>query len=359
MLSTSTTNTPQHQAGHIHCDRLDVSGPLEHKPLGELFYKRLDDRAVAVGASPITPKQKRNPQPDDIYIRSKEVQSNEMAYRLELDCCPPQLLQNHNLFGHANLQDYTYAMFDQQTTKFGLHVDPEQREQWRTGQVGVMQAHLTGNFMTPHGAKMPIFDAIDLANREGKSRPIKTSITLGMKEKGRSVYHTATIYDKYLQLSSMWPNPGPIQKKLLELARGVLRVEIKLFSQELRRRELQYVMRWKDVDVDALFFEILASYNLRNAVQTLLTEDEEDVLTKAQRRVYRQWLSGANLDDLYSRTTVWKYKKEVYDAVAIDMNGGRPQKLPSVDLSEILTPGNLMAIPDWAHGTQYFHSPSA
>lgn len=45
----------------VHIDRIHVTGPLDHKPLGELFYKLYDGIPVAVGASAFKPNSKRNP----------------------------------------------------------------------------------------------------------------------------------------------------------------------------------------------------------------------------------------------------------------------------------------------------------
>ena len=55
----------------VHIDRIHVTGPLDHKPLGELFYKLYDGIPVAVGASAFKPNSKRNP--DEVYVRSREV----------------------------------------------------------------------------------------------------------------------------------------------------------------------------------------------------------------------------------------------------------------------------------------------
>lgn len=347
------------QAGHIHVDRITVTGPLNHKPVGALFYKAFDeDSVVPVGASAFKPRRKRNS--DEVYVHSREVQSNGRAYMLEIDCCPPKILQKHNFFGHSDVLDYTYAMFDHQTRKHGLNVTEDEREEWRTGQVGLTEIHLTGNFWCPPSAKLPIIDAIDQNNRSGKHRDIKTSLTLGFTGVRRSKYHTTTIYDKEVLLAGEWKKCGTYQGKIVQLANGSIRVEVKLFSQGLERRGLGYVMRWADVDVDALFFEILAKYNIRNAIQPLLTEDEQSMLSKPERRAYLLWLKGESLSDHFSRTTVWKYGKDIYEKTGIDIRGDRrPEALPIVDLTEILTRENIVPLPDWAIGSPYYWPPGA
>ena len=334
----------------VHIDRIHVAGPLDHKPLGEMFYKLYEGEPVAVGASAFKPNSKLNP--DEVYIRSKNVQANGRANMLEIDCCPPKILQNHNFFGHGDLLDYSYAMFDRQTSKFGLCVDSGQREEWRTGQVGVTGVHLCANFWCPPDTQLPMIDAIDQNNRSGKHRDEPTCITLGFTAKRRSVHHMATAYAKHVLLAKEWKHPGPLQTRILRAAEGSFRVEIKLYSQWLKENDLEYVMRWKDVDVNEIFFKILARYNIANSFQPLLTEDERQMLGKAEQRAYMLWLKGADMDQLFSRTTVWKYKTDIFKKTGIPVFGERrPEKLPLVDFREILVRENIVPIPHWAHET--------
>jgi len=357
MTQTITTGDMKPPAGIIHIDHITVSGPLDHAHLGEGFYKAINDNdTILVGASALKPK--RNQNSDDVYVRSKEVQPNGRAYRFEIDCCPPKQLQRHNVFGHGNMLDYSYAMFDQQTKKHNLYVDPGQREEWRTGQVGLTETHLTGNFWCPPSAKTPIFKAIDQNNPKGKHRDIETCISLGHTGKRRSVHHGLLAYCKWTQLCDEWPKPGSIRQKLLELGYQSLRIEIRLFSQWLKANDLGYVMRWKGVDVDALFFKLLATYNITNSIQGTVSEELLATLTPSQLRVYRLWLTGEDLKDYFCRTTVWKYCKEIFDKTDLDMRGARrPEPEPLLNLADILVPNNLVAVPDWAIGSRYYWPP--
>ena len=169
-----------------------------------------------------------------------------------------------------------------------------------------------------------------------------------------------TVYDKGVLLASEWRCHGEYQSRIQKAANGSLRLEVKLFSQGLKRRGLDYVMRWQGVDVNALFFEVLATYNITNAIQMLLTEDEQAMLTMAERRVYMLWLSNPSLmlRDHFSRTTVWKYITDIRAKTGIDMRSHRrPEKLPVVDLAQITVPENILPIPQWAHGSPHYWAP--
>ena len=74
------------------------------------------------------------------------------------------------------------------------------------------------------------------------------------------------------------------------------------------------------------------------------------MLSNAQQRAYMLWLNGADLQDYFGRTTVWKYITEIEELTGINMRANRrPEQLPIADLREILVPENIVPIPHWAH----------
>jgi hypothetical protein len=334
----------------VHIDRIRVTGPLNHRPLGEVFYKAVDDeRVVPVGSQAVKPNAKKNP--EDVYIRSKEIQQNGMANMLEIDCCPPKILQGHNFFGHDNLLDYVYALFCKQVEKFALEVDEDILEQWRTGQVAITLIHFTANFWCPEGTQEAIVQAIDENNSMGKHRDVSTCITLGYVSGGmRSKNHMLTIYSKADVLEKEWKKLGKYQTRILVAAKKSIRLEIKCFSQWLKKNDLGYVMRWKDVDLDSVFFKLLAVYQINNSIQRLITNEEKDMLTRAQLRAYTLWLNGDSPAKHYGRTTVWKYANAIMKKTGIDIRAHRrPDPIPALDIRKILVKENIVPNPKWAN----------
>ena len=343
--------TPPTQQGHIHIDRLTVNGPIKHTPLGELFYKNANNLGmVPAGASAYTPKRRRNPRPDDLYIKSSDIQANEMAYRLLFDCCPPQILQGHNFFGHSNLLDYAYTIFDRQLSNHDLTATQQERDLWRTGKlISVSQVHLTGNFWMHSHLKPMFINAIDEANSSGKHRDIETCITLGFTEARRSTQQTACVYDKLALLDKHWKKPGEYQAKLKALADGSIRVEIRLYEGGLAYRGLKSAAAWATLDVDALFFELLAGFHIANAIQPLLTQYEEQQLSPSELITYTLWMHNERLERLLSASTISRHARAIESKVNIDIRSHRrPEKLPELDLKELLSPANLVPLPEWA-----------
>lgn len=336
--------------GHIHIDRFTLNGPLEHDSLGEKFYRDDPDLGIIVaGASAYTPKRRKNPRPGDIFIKSSMFGHDERANRILFDCCPPQVLQGHNVFGHGNLQDYCYAVFLLQLKRHGLTATPEEHEWWKTGRaITVSEVHLTGNFWIPPHLKMMFINAIDEANKSGKHRAIDSCIALGYTASRRSAQQGACIYNKAPLLLKEWSKPGVYQGKLIELANGSIRIEVRLYEGGLTSRELKSASCWADVDVDQLFFDVLSGFNVGNAIQPLLTGDEEKLLTKAELITYLLWLHKHDLRELLSASTISRHSRAIKLKAGVDiLSDRRPERLPALDLSEILRVENIVPVPDW------------
>jgi hypothetical protein len=92
----------------------------------------------------------------------------------------------------------------------------------------------------------------------------------------------------------------------------------------------------------------------------LLSEDQLARLTAAERRAYLLWLNDEDLNNHFSRTTVWKYNSAILEKVGMDMRGSRrPEPQPPINLAEILVPENIVPIPKGAVGSKYYWAPGS
>ncbi|KAB8050753.1 hypothetical protein GCN74_26775 [Janthinobacterium sp. FT14W] len=349
------------QGINVHIDWIHIYAPCEHVPTGTLVY--FDDKSVdhLVPTAAAANQKVLKDGGDEAHIRSKEINGRTgMASMIEIQCCPPKVLQNHNLFGHGDLQSYVYQILNLAAARLGIKVRPEDLMSWQRGDVSLTEIHLTANFGRPAGMSVPIIQAIDDNTESRKRKPLPSWIILDKGKKRRSTFGALTIYDKMLEMLSHreWRKPGPYQTKLLAEANRGIRAEIKIFSQGLKHYDLGYVNRWGDVDIPTLYFEYLDKYNLCHAVQRLLTDDELVCLTRSERNTYTLWLKGVDIKDQCSRTTAWKITKAILKKTGIDVSGKRrPEKLPDIDLRDIFTPKNVLPVPSWAFGTRCFVAP--
>jgi len=353
------------KAANVHIDKIRITAEWTHKPTGKPHYFDEEEFGLLPSGSATKNQRALVDGGDKAYIKSKGIDRFGVAHLVEIHCCPPLVLQRHNLFGHGVLQDYVYAILDLAAKRLGLEVDPAQRAEWLRGGVSITEIHLTANFHCPRTAVLPIIEAIDANYIKGKWRNEQTSITIQGAKRRRSKSHALTVYDKAIELTAAFRSenrgraPGEFQSKLIQEARKGIRAEVKLFSEELKYLDLGYVMRWKDVNVTELFFRFLGKYQISHSIQRLLKGEELKVLTKSERNVYLLWLSGQDLSDQFSRTTAWKYAKSISEKTGIDVKGNRrPDAVPVIDTSKIFTPENVLAVPAWAIGTRYYCPPT-
>jgi hypothetical protein len=160
----------------------------------------------------------------------------------------------------------------------------------------------------------------------------------------------ATTYDKAVVLEKEWKKLGKYQTSIVAAAKKSIRLEIKCFSQWLKNNDLGYVMRWKDIDLDDVFFKLLAGYQINNSIQRLITEEERKMLTKAQLIAYLLWLHGEDLTLCYGRTTILKHANAIMGKTGVDIRSHRrPDPIPALDMRAVLVKENIVPNPSWAN----------
>ena len=130
------------QKPNIHIDKIRMRVHCVHTPLGKSMFIDQDDLGILPCSS--TPMQISLIDGwDTMYVRSMQVcQATGMAEILEIHCCPPLVLQRHNLFGHANLQSYINVILEQLTQRLGIDVDPFDRKEWERGAVTLTEIRM-------------------------------------------------------------------------------------------------------------------------------------------------------------------------------------------------------------------------
>jgi len=361
MSAYATCNQPL----GVFIDCIRIQAPCLHRPLGNRAeWTDPDTGLITHAAGGI--QQALEEGHADVYVQSKQVSRELGARAILIDCCPPKVLQGHNLFGHAVLQDYVYEILDRVTRVLGIEVRPEDRALWRAGAVHLTQIHLTANFTCSRDLIVPIIDAIDLSNRRGKQRILPTWITLGLTPKGRSTYHCLTLYDKLEEMGKK-PQPATIpHHRLWGEARKGFRVEAKLYSQGLKSLskslggvDLTNVSSWATVDVAALFFHVFDKYEIRYAVQLVPTQAHIALLKPKELNVFANWLLGRSVKEQFAnRGTARRYVKVIQAKTSLNIGvDRRPEVQPAVELKTLFAPENVRPVPRWAVGTKYYSPP--
>ena len=356
------------QRSGVFIDGIRILAPCLHRPQGK--HGQIldpDTGEITYGATAI--QQSLEEGHGKVYIHSKQIDRRLGAARaILIDCCPPKVLQGHNVFGHAVLQDYVYEILDRVTRALGIDVRPEDWAMWRAGIIQLTGIHLTANFTCRREQIVPIIDAIDLSNRHGKQRILPTWITLGLTPKGRSKYHTLTLYDKLEEMGRFpWPTTR-LQRLLMAEAERGFRVEVKLFAQGLDSlsgsksvggRNLKQVAGWAALDVAALFFRVFDKYQVVHAVQPVPTLAELRILAPKELNAYLLWEKEYSLKEQFpNRGTAGRYAAVIEQKLGVNIRvDRRAEEQPAIDLKELFAPTNVRALPGWALGTRFYSPP--
>ncbi len=117
---------------YVHIDWIIVQGPCHHALLGSKHYRGVPDLGIVPsGAYGLTFPLRSGG--GTVTVTSRMPSGGNYAGCLEISCCPPKVLQRHNVFGHGALMAYVTEIFERVIQHLGIEVSDEEREQWRKG----------------------------------------------------------------------------------------------------------------------------------------------------------------------------------------------------------------------------------
>lgn len=221
----------------------------------------------------------------------------------------------------------------------------------RRGNGTVSRMHLTLHFFAPD-----VTAVLEQIKQELKDRGIKFSseghgatVYVNKVDGKESRHWVLVIYDKCRELVNNRPRgiSDEEYQRILELAKGVVRVELRLNSKILPRLKLRFLYCWRDIDVDALVFRYLDRLGLRSVRRPALTKEEQAALTMTEQRDYELWLRGGQLKEKMSPQTFQKRAARFKD-LGVDIKGRyRPPHEESIDLGEVFARANLVPSTYW------------
>ena len=147
----------------VHIDKIHMTGPLTHKARGTLNYA-YDEVEGVVPSHTFPKKLKAGRTKDVVTVHSRDIDSKGNAHKLEIQCCPPILLQRHNIFGHSSVVDYVNAVFDVVVKMLGIDVSERDLKEWRKGAVWITVIHLTCNFRVSGPVTTPLSERSEFSN---------------------------------------------------------------------------------------------------------------------------------------------------------------------------------------------------
>jgi II/X family phage/plasmid replication protein len=285
---------------------------------------------------------------------------------------PSKFLQGHNLFGSDDLVSLVVAAtlkalrliqdsfpVGSRYAQTDLMPSDECLATWVAGDFLVARADLT--FMFHVGSTADVRSWISVAGDAARMRyknrvSDRGTLYFGRSEKGKRAKDEAwKLYCKRDELDAhQLPAQLPHRNDLLAYSEGMLRAELTLRRRVLNKFGLLFGRDWSAERVAEIFrlrWELLElSDNVIVPVEVV------QALPRHLQAAYLAWQVGMDPEQLYPRTTLYRYRKDILARTGIDILVPAP-KSNVIPLRRVLslTPAT---IPDFARGTSLLFEPS-
>lgn len=303
----------------------------------------------------------------NLMIRTCGVDEREgvgrCGVKLEVSGNPSKWLQGHNLFGGfvglpALLEMTMYRLCEVISE---LQPDDFDRQFWRQGIFEL--------------TRVDVNTMIGLRTRERARSYMQAAEQTGyMRHRGRgSLVKNGTVYwglgskrsvsKLYVKADELEAGKGHglhdellNREQLLAWADDKLRFEVMVRSNELRKRGLHLAANWRDDTASRLLLSTAESLVMSN--QELFPDIVLSQLPPNLRMAYESWQNGADLREILSRPTFYRYRKQLLP-LGVDIGVKRPSKPVSnvVPLRQVLD-AYPATIPEWAYGTPLLVGPA-
>ncbi len=262
---------------------------------------------------------------------------------------PSKFLQGHNLFGSNNPRKLIYVFLDELTRRLKLTPTLGDRLRWRSGYYKLLTIDIAECFRLPSTKDVDNWIRAAAPLVRGKHQQVSAygGETIYIGQRSRRI--ALKIYNKAREIKKhKLPAQIPFRDKLHVYAEGLLRVEVRILSQELKRRELDFIENWDANTAKEILKERIGRLEMPQKMR--LTDSEIRALPPRLAAAAKLWESGEDIRSIYTRATFYRYRTELRK-YGIDILA--PPKTPTnvVPLVSYLEAKHQANVPDWAIGT--------
>jgi II/X family phage/plasmid replication protein len=258
---------------------------------------------------------------------------------------PTKFLQGHNIFGSNDLLGICVEFFKQIAERLELPASQGDLSAWLTGNFELKTVDCTESFRLPKQDDVPawIRAAAPIVRGKHQAASSYSGETIYVGQNSRRI--SLKIYSKYLELlKHNLPKLLPQKDELKNHAKGLLRVEVRLHSMELKRRRLEKGSDWKNVEIA---FEIVKErvMNMKLNQKFRLSSNEISDLPPRLSLVYSAWLNGQDVRTIIPRSSFYRYMSELSEH-GIDISSPPPEPGQVIPMLHYLTAEHVAYIPN-------------
>lgn len=300
--------------------------------------------------------QARGSHESSLQIKSQGMDQEGMANELWIDGNLSKFLQGHNLFGSRDLGALVYDTF-----LYLLNNDIIQYE--LLDSVSAEQEILNGRYLVKaidinqlyrleddRSVESWLYAAeMHASKRAGRTTSKRGTVYLGQNSRRWAI----KFYNKFREMLKNLSESNLHYERLLGWARGMLRVELRLLSKELKDKNLNFGYQFTEDVINRLFAEYVEKIEMNS--NTALIDDDLTKVPRTVQATYFMWKTGVSCRELLSKTQFYRHRK-ILKSYDIDINFP-PHNIENNNVIPLLRVVEAVPvdIPQWAFDLELVH----
>lgn len=238
----------------------------------------------------------------------------------------------------------------------GLPISPNDLSAWVSGNYELKTVDVTESFRLPKQEDVPAWlrAAAPIVRGKHQAASAYSGETIYVGQNSRRI--SLKIYSKYLELlKHKLPKSLPKKDEIIHHTKGLLRVEVRLHSMELKRRRLNKGSDWKCMGRP---FEILKEriMNMKLNQRFRLSSNEVSNLPPRLSLVYSAWTRGDDLRTIIPKSSFYRYRSELIEH-GVDITAPPPKAGQVIPMLHFLSAEHVAEIPENIRNSSLYFQP--
>lgn len=255
-----------------------------------------------------------------LQVKSQALNEHGQATELWIDGNLSKYLQGHNLFGSRDLGNLVYLTFleilNSGVIQYELLQAVSAEQAILTGEYAVKSLDINQLYRLDNDRSVEAWlyaAEMHASKRAGRTTSKRGTVYLGQHSRRWAI----KFYNKFQEMLKHQSESHVHYERLLGFAKGMLRVELRLLSQELKDRGLSLGKHFNENIIGQLFNEYVSKIDM-NTNATLIDEKLLKV-PRAVQATYQLWLSGNSCRELLPHNTFYRHRR-ILKEFDIDIN---------------------------------------
>lgn len=265
---------------------------------------------------------------------------------LQVHGSPYAWLYGQNVYTSSDMKTGVISALKKVCEEFGIKPTADQKRAWLAGDVGLDRVDLAVNFRFASEAEcMNMLRQIRRQLEEQRGSTKTDSSTVYWTPRDGKEY-SICFYAKGPQMRRQKRfNHLPGKDKLLEECSFILRVEVRLRAEALRKLNLEKVSMWNEDSAQRAFATYMRRLRLLSVTSGPVTAKElDDLPHRRLRPVLALHKAGCALDQVYSRSSLQRHRAD-FRKQGIDLRCPSQPTGTVIPLSKVLSPSRAIKCP--------------